>query len=374
MKKNNFIKISIIFCMIFSITFTIFGYSGNPDIILSLSSEKNENVDLYKKYNPDNPSITQNTHPTTLSFSIQSHDSILFGHSEILRRNTDPFIAFGNGGIAVGYLNEEGSLPITFDAGMNNNGLIFQIDPLPGIFIGEPTSLEKWDEGQPYQALYNADTTQEVKSWMEDRFMNLWGGYSYGQIHFSDPFGDFSVMSINESNEFIFTNPAEHENFLVSTNFNLAYPENHYNEYPDPRYDSCLEFLSTLDSSDEFFGAISNYIQNYTNVMDRLDYISYIFDPINMKTYIFTPNIQYIVNYHEFDYLMEIEGLAQPEVRIYKINSLGLDNENFILDTSPDSNKTWNPEMFLKIVLILSIIGVSCIIGLILLRKIQKKE
>ena len=62
-----------------------------------------------------------------------------------------------------------------------------------------------------------------------------------GQSHFCDADGNAVVVSVNSTGNFTYSTIGA-ENFLISTNFNVAWPDNHYDPYPCPRYETANNY------------------------------------------------------------------------------------------------------------------------------------
>lgn len=71
------------------------------------------------------------------------------------------------------------------------------------------------------------------------------------QVHLADATGDAVVISAGKDGELAFTRKQKGDKYLISTNFNVANPENCYN-YPCWRYDIGAEMMDEIDDVDDF--------------------------------------------------------------------------------------------------------------------------
>ncbi|MBN2416013.1 hypothetical protein JXO52_09235 [bacterium] len=137
--------------------------------------------------------------------------------------------------------------------GVNEMGLAFDANSLPRI------TVQKNPEGiKPYQAIVNtiimkqcatveeAIATAEAYDWSQ-----CYGGRLDGQFLLADASGDAVVIGADSAGRIVFTRKDAGDGFLVSTNFNRAYPYNRLGRYPCPRYETTVSMLSRIPAEED---------------------------------------------------------------------------------------------------------------------------
>lgn len=182
-----------------------------------------------------------------------------------------------------------------FVSGINEKGLAFGSSGLP------PVALNPHPE-RPYSA---SSTRFEIKALRECSSVTCvikmaekfnWGSTSdlLSQYHFADSTGNAVVISAGKDGELAFTE--KEKEFLVSTNFNRANPDN--GKYPCWRYDTAVSMLQKDEQEND------------------VDYITQILDAVHVEgallntefSYIFdlgTGDV-YIYYFHQFDEAIQI--------------------------------------------------------------------
>jgi len=125
-----------------------------------------------------------------------------------------------------------------------------------------------------------------------------WGSKIRYQLHLADATGDAVVISAGRDGELAFTRLSG-EGFLVSTNFNLASPENGW--HPCNRYDTATAMLSDLrdkeDPSLEDFNAVLAAVVQKSETINTV--YSNIFDPKNLVVHLYY--------FHQFEEVVTID-------------------------------------------------------------------
>lgn len=137
-------------------------------------------------------------------------------------------------------------------------------------------------------------------------------GYISYQLNFADASGDAVVISVDENGELAFTRKRKDKNYLISTNFNKANPENAM-EYPCSRYNKAEEMLERIESENDL----------------TVDYIKSILDSVHVKGLFNTTlysnifdlknGVIYLYHWHQFDEVVMLnvdEELAKGKIYV----------------------------------------------------------
>jgi hypothetical protein len=125
--------------------------------------------------------------------------------------------------------------------GINEMGLAYDINGLPAMSLNPHPELPSAPIRIGKYMLERAATVDEA--------IELLSGFSWrqslgGQIHIADATGAAAVMSAGADGELTFTRKEQGDGYLVSTNFNLAYPQN--GSEPCWRYDMATRMLDKI--------------------------------------------------------------------------------------------------------------------------------
>ena len=135
--------------------------------------------------------------------------------------------------------------PDNVQQGVNEMGLAYDANGLPRADVNPHTDREPVSGGYtsyPIQILRANATVAEVIQWVQT---HQWHSYMHDQMHFADASGDAVIISAGTDGELVFTRKPSGDGFLVSTNFNVANPNNSRG-YPCWRYDTAQRELSEL--------------------------------------------------------------------------------------------------------------------------------
>jgi hypothetical protein len=243
--------------------------------------------------------------------------NVLFANNEDWH-SPDPVIGFspasaeGFGSVHVGFRHSDGS--IEFGGEMNEQGLAWDINSLP------KSALNPHPE-RPYSHEtdnYLSTITKEAAT--VEEAIRIAHDFDFGdsmslQIHIADASGDAVVISAGPDEEIAFTRKAPGDGYLVSTNFNLANPENGTKGWRYETATSMLEAQSTpgelsMESVGEILEAVHlNNLTSYT-------LYSNIFDLQNGKIH-----LAYLSQYGEWVALDLAEELSKGE-RIVEMRDL----------------------------------------------------
>jgi len=195
-------------------------------------------------------------------FSASVGDKVLFGNNEDFYKPltylwTNPATDDNYGCLYLGFED------YSHQGGINEKGLCFDANALPRSKINPHSELplspsyeppyEDYTIWIPVLILRKAATVEEAieiaKKFQRTNWYPKSGSISY-QLNFADAKGDAVVISVDENGELAFTGKKDGEDYLISTNFNKANPENAL-EYPCRRYDKAKAMLDEIDNEDD---------------------------------------------------------------------------------------------------------------------------
>jgi hypothetical protein len=185
--------------------------------------------------------------------------------------------------------------------GINEKGLCFDANALPKSTIKLHLELESpphyevpYDEYMmwlPVFILRKAATVKEAieiaKKYQRKNWYPKDGKVKY-QLNFADATGDAVIISIDKYGELAFTKKGKGENYLLSTNFNRANPENAL-QYPCKRYNKAKVMLGGIknenDLTSDYFKEILKSVHQkgifnrtlYSNIFDLKNGIVYLY-------------------------------------------------------------------------------------------------
>ena len=181
-------------------------------------------------------------------FTAVQGDTVLYGNSED-QHNSDPVIGFfppsadGFGSVHFGITRNDGQ--INFEGAVNDQGLAWDCNSTPkGKLDPDP------NPGKPYYLDHpNFLYTITKKAATVGDAVRIARNYHFGeamigQYHIADANGDAVVISAGPDGKVAFTRKDPGDGYLLSTNFNLAQPENGPVDF---RWDTAREKLDAID-------------------------------------------------------------------------------------------------------------------------------
>jgi hypothetical protein len=246
------------------------------------------------------PNFNPRIGDTCTIFTVSSGNTTFFGNNEDWGLNkaymwcipAQRISTFSNGerdiygAIFLGFdnnLNDFEGVDGWEQGGMNEYGLCFDVNGLPDYPLNHGH-----DKIYPYtnhvlaQALWECKNVSEVIAWYGDHKWDVMGG----QVHYADASGDAVVVSASPTGEWAFTriNSSDACSYLVSTNFNLANPEN--GQFPCDRFDVATQMLEEI--ADESHVTVSKCAEilhaTHQEWFSGTKY-SNVFDPVSLKIY-----------------------------------------------------------------------------------------
>jgi len=197
---------------------------------------------------------------------------------------------------------------------MNDQGLAWDINGLPRAALNPHPEKPFTHARDNYlstitkKAATVADALQIAQDFDFGEAMSL-------QIHIADATGDAVVISAGPDGEVAFTRMADEDSYLVSTNFNLANPDNGTASW---RYDTAVSMLEKLNTSQSLTIAYAGRILDAVHLENLTSYTLYsnIFDLKNGDIHLY-----YMAQYDEAVELSLSEELAKGE-RVVEMRDL----------------------------------------------------
>jgi hypothetical protein len=195
-------------------------------------------------------------------FTVAKGDQVFFGGNDDSNKSdgyywVDPGDSDNYGAIWIGTRDN-------VQQGVNEKGLAYDANGLPRVDTNPHLEREPVSGGYsayPVQILHECATVQEVIEWVNQ---HQWHSYMWDQLHFADATGDAVIISTGADGELVFTRKPAGDGYLVSTNFNVANPNN-ASEYPCWRYETATKELEELVTRE---GRLT--FQDAVNVLDAV--------------------------------------------------------------------------------------------------------
>jgi hypothetical protein len=235
--------------------------------------------------------------------TVSQGDMALFGNNEdYISPETYYWIRPGSdktyGAIYFGFVDfdiEQG--------GINEMGLAYDINGLPNMSVNPHPELPS----APIRiGKYMLERTATV-----DEAIELLSGFSWrqslgGQIHIADSTGAAAVMSAGADGELAFTRKEPGDGYLVSTNFNLAYPQN--GSEPCWRYNMATGMLEKIIKRSDLD------VEQLRLVLDAVHQEGPSYNTVYSNIFDLRQGLVYLYHWHQFDEVVVLdveESLAQ---------------------------------------------------------------
>ena len=226
----------------------------------------------------------------SISLGNKTFHAVIEG-TELFREMT-PVIEFSNTSywsgerIVMWFRHPDGRLVSnSYQGGVNNEGLALSIHEVPWLPMNAHDEFDDWLQNS-YYPMNVCSTVQDVIDYHSTINYRIYGDCMPYQLHFTDSSGDAVVISGGDDGDPVFTRIQEH--FLVSANFNLNNPENRYGEYPCPRYQTCVDMLSDIQTEEQLTLEAVRDILEEVCIPERSVY-SYIYDVTEKMFYLYFP-------------------------------------------------------------------------------------
>lgn len=197
--------------------------------------------------------------------------------------------------------------------GMNERGLAFDINGLPAVALNPDRELPGTPINFGAYMLERAATVDEAIDLLSGF---SWGDSLSGQIHIADATGAAAVMSAGADGELAFTRKDRGDGYLVSTNFNLAYPEN--GTLPCWRYDRATEML------DRIFERSVLDVEQLRMVLDAVHQEGPSVNTVYSNIFDLRQGVVYLYHWYQFDeaVVLDLEEVLAQDASSARIQSL----------------------------------------------------
>jgi len=185
--------------------------------------------------------------------------------------------------------------PDNVQQGINEAGLAYDANGLPRFDVNPHNERENVYGDYtiyPIRIMQECAIVEEVINWVNT---HQWHTFMHDQMQFADKTGDAVIISAGKDGEVVFTRKPEGNGFIVSTNFNVANPQNGFS-YPCWRYDRATEMLEDLINQD---GALT--IDNARDVLDAVHVESVNSWTIESMVADLTNGLVYIYFFYQYD-------------------------------------------------------------------------
>lgn len=266
--------------------------------IFGISQSFSSDIQLHCSKCLDKKSIVDETkYPGFCTiFCITKGNSVFFGNNEDWK-NPNTFIWVErptDSTYGVVYLGFDDLFP---QGGINEKGLAFDANALPGIKLKEHRELLK-----PYQAIVNTYILQKCATVGEAMEMaksydwgQSFGGILSGQFLLADATGDAVVISSDQNGDIVFTRKLPGDEYLVSTNFNRAFPDNKFGSGQYWHYETATNMFDTFIKED----SISTDL--LVNVLDAVHEEGNNLNTLYSNIFDLKQGIIYLYHWHQFD-------------------------------------------------------------------------
>ena len=232
-------------------------------------------------------------------FTVSSRGSVFFGNNEDYSNpNTYYWIETSQdgryGGVYFGYDN------FWPQGGINEKGLAFDINSLEETPLNPHPELPSFSDYEGYSILRNCKTVEEA---IEHVQKFNWGSAMWGQIHVADSNGEAVIIGPGLDGELSFTRKPVGDGFLVSTNFNMAEPDE--KEHSCQRYDTTTEMLKEVGNEEELS---LNYIRD---VLDAAHIEGAYSNTLYSTVYDLRNGDIFIYYFHQFEEVVELNVIDE---------------------------------------------------------------
>jgi len=157
--------------------------------------------------------------------------------------------------------------------GMNDHGLCLDMTAVSVTQIHLDPNKPDYEGSYFIDMLRECATVEDAKIWVNSYDLLL---LNWQQAHIADSTGDAVVIGLDDIGNLWMTNKSE--DYLVSTNFNLAQSENHEVE----RYDTMVSLLSTMSEltlqyCEDILQTVSASATMYSYICDQRNGVIYLY-------------------------------------------------------------------------------------------------
>jgi hypothetical protein len=305
----------------------------------------------------DEITISESVPRTCTIFSAAYEDMVLFGNNEDFNNPETHFwtIPPQEGQFGVVYLGFNDLIP---QGGINEKGLAFDTNGLPPLDLNPHRELLPLPSGWiVYTIMREAATVEEVIDMAKSHYRYNWGIPMKYQIFIADAAGDAVVISVGTDGELAFTRKQKGDGYLVSTNFNLANPDNYYGSSTCWRYNTAQTMLQQLNDKN------SLTIPYFRSILDAVHVEGANTNTLYSNIFDLRNGLIYLYHWHQFDEVV-ILNVAEELLKATEENESNKISDLFSRKTVKQANSeyqyyngTTECGVFPKIVIVLGLFG-----------------
>jgi predicted choloylglycine hydrolase len=174
--------------------------------------------------------------------------------------------------------------------GINEMGLAYDINGLPAMALNPHPELPSAPVKIGEYMLERAATVDEAIELLSGL---SWGQSLRGQIHIADATGAAAVMSAGPDGELAFTRKDQGDGYLVSTNFNLAYPQN--------GTEFCWRYDTATRMLDRIFKRSILDVEQLRMILDAVHVEGPASNTVYSNIFDLRQGVIYLYHWHQFD-------------------------------------------------------------------------
>ncbi len=206
--------------------------------------------------------------------------------------------------------------------GVNEKGLAFDGNALPYIRIkSHPDRLQPSEAIVNYIIMRKCATVEEaIKMASDYDWGKIYSEKFAGQYMIADSTGDAAVIGFGSDGELVITRKPSGDGYIVSTNFNRAYPQNRYGTYPCKRYNTAFSMLDRINKGNDI------NVDYLTSVLNAVHEEGRRINTLYSNIYDLKKGVVYLYYWHNYTYayklkVAEIIKSNQPPKRIKDVFS-----------------------------------------------------
>jgi len=279
------------------ILFSILSVAFGVLIIGSLVFYFDEIINSKYKFGDENLTETffSNHDPISCTIFTSSYgDKVFFGNNEDWKNPKTYYwtVSPSNENYGVVYFGFNNFRP---QGGINEKGLAFDVNALPETRLKQHPELPSINTAF-YEFLKTCATVDEI---IEKVKSFSWERSWKAQLHVADRMGNAVVISADQNGEIAFTRKGKDDGYLLSTNFNLANPEN--GKYPCWRFNTASRMLRKIEHGD------TPTLENLQSILDAVHVEGAAINTVYSNIFDLTNGIIYLYHWHHYNEVVELK-------------------------------------------------------------------
>ena len=292
----------------------------------------------------------------TIITTVQD-DTVLFGNNEdYTNPNTYYWVTPSNDGLY-------SALFFGFDnfwpqGGINEMGLVFDINALPQTPLTPHPELHELDNYEGYIILQNCATVEDAVDLLREY---NFGEAMWGQIHIADADGNAVVVSAGPDGELTFTKNDVGNGIFISTNFNLANNPQNERDGLCWRYDRAVEVF-------QGYGNETLTVDSVKSVLDAVHVEGAYSNTLYSNVYDLVNRIVYVYYFHQYDEVIKLNVSSELTETEEPVLLRTLFSEDTVKKASDEQSNYRFIDTVVNFVKIISIVGLLIIVYFVIKR------